>query len=105
MLYRIAFIPRAMFYVTLMHHPIYAINLKPINVFFYKKLPKKMNVDDLYHCQNAQKLLKFLTKIKMIFKNEKFEIYSKYSTRFYQIGSYTMIYFIPLMIIFICDPY
>jgi hypothetical protein len=66
-----------------------------------KKLPRKMNVDDLYHCQNAQKLWNFKTKIKMIFKNEKLEIYLKYSTRFYQIGSCTMICYIYLQSILV----
>jgi len=66
MLYLIAFVPRAIFYVTLMHHPIYPINLKPINVCKKKKkkLPRQMNVDDLYHCQNAQNLFKVFNKNK-----------------------------------------
>jgi hypothetical protein len=32
--------------------------------FKKKKVPRKMNVDDLYHCQNAQKLFKFSNKDK-----------------------------------------
>jgi hypothetical protein len=64
-----------------------------------------MNVDDLYHCQNAQKLFKFSNKDKNDFVKWKtwnlLKIFDKVLSNWLMYYDYYM----PLMIIFICNPY